>query len=232
MQIFCIRFVVFGTNTCFANCSLFCFVAMHTIEKQCVARQLQSKFQLLHLPCCFVCLRLFLAQKSILHIFCFYVNAQYTNRKPCVSKVMQSKFQHIAIKILTLVFILFFVCLSLFFWHKNVFCKLFFFVWLPCGCSQLCVCKVPSDICCFYHVGTLLHRHFAFLTLHFCCFTKQQIRFLYLLLSSTFQRQKIAFVVFFAFEITCALKKRFAYCLVLGRIFPQAKGFSAMCCTF
>lgn len=32
----------------------------------------------------------------------------------------------IAIKILTLVFILFFVCLSLFFWHKNVFCKLFF----------------------------------------------------------------------------------------------------------
>lgn len=49
----------------------------------------------------FVCLRLFLAQKSILHIFCFYVYAQYTNRKPCVSKVMQSKFQHIAIKIST-----------------------------------------------------------------------------------------------------------------------------------
>ena len=127
---------------------------------------MQTKFQLLPLPCCFACLRFF-AQKRVLQIV--------------------------------------------------------FFVWLPCGCSQLCVCKVPSDICCFHHVGTLLHRHFAFLTLHFCCFTKQQIRFLYLLLSSTFQRQKIAFVVFFAFEITCALQKRFAYCLVLGRIFPQAK---------
>lgn len=43
----------------------------------------------------------FLAQKRVLHIFCFYVYAQYTNRKPCVSKVMQSKFQHIAIKIST-----------------------------------------------------------------------------------------------------------------------------------
>lgn len=147
---------------------------MHTLEKQCVARQLQSKFQSLLLPCCFVCLRLFLAQKSIFHIFCFYVYAQYTNRKPCVSKVMQSKFQHIAIKILTLAFILFFVCLR-FFAQKRVLQIVFF--WLPCGCSQLCVCKVPSDICCFYHVGTLLHRHFVFLTLHFCCFTKQQIRF-------------------------------------------------------
>ena len=137
---------------------------------------MQTKFQSLLLPCCFVCLRLFLAQMRVLQIV--------------------------------------------------------FFVWLPCGCSQLCVCKVLSEICCFHHVGTLLRRHFAFLTMHFCCFTTQQIRFSYLLLSSTFQRQKIVFVIFFAFEITCALQKRFAYCLVLGRICRQAKGFSAMCCTF
>lgn len=137
---------------------------------------LQSKFQLLHLPCTLSACVCFFAQKRVLQIV--------------------------------------------------------FFVWLPCGCSQLCVCKVLSDICCFRHLGTLLRRHFAFLTMHFCCFTTQQIRFSYLLLSSTFQRQKIAFVVFFAFEITCALQKRFAYCLVLGRICRQAKGFSAMCCTF
>ena len=229
--VFCIRFVVFGTNTCFVNCSPFCFVAMHTLENQCVARQLQSKFQLLPLPCCFACLRFIVfAQKSILHIFCFYVYAQYTNRKPCVSKVMQSKFQHIAIKISTLAFALL-LCLLAFFCTKTCFANCFF-VWLPCGCSQLCVCKVLSDICCFRHVGTLLHRHFAFLTLHFCCFTKQQIRFSYLLLSSTFQLQKIVFVIFFAFEITCALQKCFAYCLVLGRICRQAKAASAMCCTF
>lgn len=55
--------------------------------------------------------------------------------------------------------------------------QIVFFVWLPCGCSQLCVCKVLSDICCFRHLGTLLRRHFAFLTMHFCCFTTQQIRF-------------------------------------------------------
>lgn len=73
----------------------------------------------------FVCLRLFFAQKSILHIFCFYVYAQYTNRKPCVSKLMQSKFQRDANKISTLAFALL-LCLLAFFLHKNVFCKLFF----------------------------------------------------------------------------------------------------------
>ena len=170
MQIFCIRFVVFGTNTCFANCSLFCFVAMHTIEKQCVARQLQSKFQLLHLPCCFVCLRLFLAQKSILHIFCFYVNAQYTNRKPCVSKVMQSKFQHIAIKILTLVFILFFVCLSLFFWHKNVFCKLFFLFGCHAVAANCAFARYRQTFVAFitsarYCIGILRFSHCIFVVL-------------------------------------------------------------------
>lgn len=149
---------------------------MHTLEKQCVARQLQSKFQRLHLPCCFVCLRLFLAQKSILHIFCFYVYAQYTNRKPCISKVMQSKFQRNANKISILAFALL-LCLLAFIFGTNACFANCFFVWLPCGCSQLCVCKVLSDICCFHHVGTLLRRHFAFLALHFCCFTTQQIRF-------------------------------------------------------
>ena len=73
----------------------------------------------------FVCLSLFLAQKSILHIFCFYVYAQYTNRKPCVSKVMQSKFQHIAIKISTLAFALL-LCLLAFFCTKTCFANCFF----------------------------------------------------------------------------------------------------------
>ena len=123
----------------------------------------------------FVCLRLFFAQKSIFHVFCFCVYAQYTNRKPCASKVMQSKFQRNAIKISTLAFALL-LCLLAFFCTKTCFANCFF-VWLPCGCSQLCVCKVLSDICCFHHVGTLLRRHFAFLTMHFCCFTTQQIRF-------------------------------------------------------
>lgn len=176
VQIFCIRFVVFGTNTCFVNCSPFCFVAMHTPKKQ------------------------------------------------CVSKV-------IAIKISTLAFALLLCLLAFIFGTKTCFANCFF-VWLPCGCSQLCVCKVLSTICCFHHVGTLLHRHFAFFTMHFCCFTTQQIRFSYLLLSSTFQRQKIVFVIFFASQNTCALQKRFAYCLVLGRICRQAKAVSAMCCTF
>lgn len=137
--------------------------------------------------------------------------------------VMQTKFQSLLLPCTLSACVCFFA-------QKRVL-QIVFFVWLPCGCSQLCVCKVPSDICCFHHVGTLLHRHFAFLTMHFCCFTTQQIRFSYLLLSSTFQRQKIAFVVFFAFEITCALQKCFAYCLVLGRICRQAKAASAMCCT-
>ena len=79
---------------------------------------MQTKFQLLPLPCCFVCLRLFLAQKSILHIFCFYVYAQYTNRKPCVSKVMQSKFQRLHLPCT--------LSACVYFWHKCVFCKLFF----------------------------------------------------------------------------------------------------------
>ena len=186
----------------------------------------------MHLPCTLsACVLLFLHKKAFWHVFCFYVYAQYTNRKPCVSKVMQSKFQRNANKISTLAFALV-LCMPEFVFGTNTCFVNCFFVWLPCGCSQLCVCKVLSDICCFRHVGTLLRRHFAFLTMHFCCFTTQQIRFSYLLVSSTFQRQKIVFVIFFAFEITCALKKRFAYCLVLGRIFPQAKAVSAMCCTF
>ena len=224
--VFCIRFVVFVTNTCFANCSLFCFVAMHTLEKQCVARQLQSKFQRLHLPCCFVCLRLFFWHKNVfcklfpflfrcyayprksmrkqgncnqnfnsciclvalpacvcfLHkkAFCtfsvFVCIAQCTTKKQGVIKVMQSKFQRDANKISILAFALL-LCLLAFIFGTNTYFANCFFVWLPCGCSQLCVCKVPSDICCFYHVGTLLRRHFAFFTMHFCCFTKQQIRF-------------------------------------------------------
>ena len=40
----CLLAFVFCTNTYFVNCYPFCFVAMHTLEKQCVARQLQSKF--------------------------------------------------------------------------------------------------------------------------------------------------------------------------------------------
>lgn len=128
----------------------------------------------------------------------------------------------IAIKISTLAFALLLCLLAFIFGTKTCFANCFF-VWLPCGCSQLCVCKVLSTICCFHHVGTLLHRHFAFFTMHFCCFTTQQIRFSYLLLSSTFQRQKIVFVIFFASQNTCALQKRFAYCLVLGRICRQAK---------
>ena len=193
---------------------------------------MQTKFQLLHLPCTLsACVLLFLHKKAFWHVFCFYVHAQYTNRKPCVSKVMQSKFQHIAIKISTLAFALL-LCLLAFIFGTNACFANCFFVWLPCGCSQLCVCKVLSDICCFRHVGTLLRRHFAFSQCIFVVLQHNKSNFRYLLVSLTFQRQKIAFVVFFAIEITCALKKSFAYCLVLGRIFPQAKAVSAMCCTF
>lgn len=40
----------------------------------------------------FVCLCFIVfAQKSIFHVFCFYVYAQYTNRKPCVSKLIAIK---------------------------------------------------------------------------------------------------------------------------------------------
>ena len=74
----------------------------------------------------FVCLRLFFAQKSIFHVFCFCVYAQYTNRKPCASKVMQSKFQCNANKISTLAFALYFVCLRLFFCTKTCFANCFF----------------------------------------------------------------------------------------------------------
>lgn len=123
--VFCIRFVVFGTNTYFVNCYPFCFVALRTLENQCVSKAIAIKISTLAFALYFVCLRLFLAQKSILHMFCFYVYAQYTNRKPCVSKLMQSKFQRDANKISTLAFALL-LCLLAFFLHKNVFCKLFF----------------------------------------------------------------------------------------------------------
>ena len=93
----CLR-LFFCTKTCFANCSLFCFVAMHTLEKQCVARQLQSKFQrnankISTLAFALVlCMPEFVfGTNTCLHIFCFYVYAQYTNRKPCVSKAIAIK---------------------------------------------------------------------------------------------------------------------------------------------
>ena len=202
---------------------------MHTLEKQCVARQLQSKFQRNAIKISILAFALLLSLPAFVfgtntcfvncYPFCFV--AMHTLENQCVARQLQSKFQRNANKISTLAFALL-LCLPAFIFGTNACFANCFFVWLPCGCSQLCVCKVLSDICCFHHVGTLLRRHFAFLTMHFCCFTTQQIRFSYLLLSSTFQRQKIAFVIFFASQNTCALKKRFAYCLVLGRIFPQA----------
>lgn len=171
-------------------------------------------------------------KKAFWHVFCFYVYAQYTNRKPCVSKA-------IAIKISTYCnqnfnsCICLVLCLPAFvFLHKNVFCKLFFLfgchaVVVNCAFARYCQIFVAFVTSARYCVGILRFSQCIFVVLQ-----HNKSDFRYLLLSSTFQRQKIAFVVFFAFEITCALKKRFAYCLVLGRIFPQAKAVSAMCCTF
>ena len=127
------------------------------------------------MPCCFVCLRLFFAQTRVYTFSVFVCIAQCTTKKQGVSKVMQSKFQRNANKISTLAFALL-LCLLAFFCTNTCFANCFF-VWLPCGCSQLCVCKVLSDICCFHHVGTLLRRHFAFFTMHFCCFTTQKSDF-------------------------------------------------------
>ncbi len=38
---------VFGTNTCFVNCYPFCFVAMHTLENQCVSKAIAIKISTL-----------------------------------------------------------------------------------------------------------------------------------------------------------------------------------------
>lgn len=179
----------------------------------------------------FVCLRLFLAQKSILHMFCFYVYAQYTNRKPCVSKA-------IAIKISTYCNQNFNSCLCLvalpacvFFAQKRVLQIVFLFgchaVVANCAFARYCQKFVAFITSARYCVGILRFSQCIFVVLQ-----HNKSDFRYLLVSSTFQRQKIVFVIFFAFEITCALQKCFAYCLVLGRICRQAKGFSAMCCTF
>ena len=184
------------------------------------------------MPCTLSACVCFWHKKAFWHVFCFYVYAQYTNRKPCVSKA-------IAIKISTYCNQNFNSCICLvalsacvYFWHKNVFCKLFFLfgchaVVVNCAFARYCQTFVAFITSARYCIGILRFSHCIFVVLQ-----HNKSDFRYLLLSSTFQRQKIAFVVFFAFEITCALQKRFAYCLVLGRICRQAKGFSAMCCTF
>ena len=93
---------------------------MHTLEKQCVARQLQSKFQLLHLPCCFVCLRLFFAQTRVYTFSVFVCIAQCTTKKQGVSKVIQSKFQLLHLPCC-------FVCLRLFLAQMRVLQIVFLF---------------------------------------------------------------------------------------------------------
>ena len=111
-----------------------------------------------------------------------------------------------------------------------MFCKLFFLfgchaVVANCAFARYCQKFVAFITSARYCVGILRFSQCIFVVLQ-----HNKSDFRYLLVSSTFQRQKIAFVVFFAFEITCALQKRFAYCLVLGRICRQAKAVSAMCC--
>ena len=128
---------------------------------------MQTKFQLLHLPCCFACLRFF-AQKRVLQIV--------------------------------------------------------FFVWLPCGCSQLCVCKVPSDICCFRHVGTLLRRHFAFFTMHFCCFTTQQIRFSVFACVFNLSTAKNRVCNFLCFSNHLCVEKTFCVLFGFGQNLSAGKG--------
>lgn len=66
VQIFCIRFVVFGTNTYFVNCYPFCFVAMHTPEKQCVSKAIAIKISTLAFALV-LCLLAFFLHK---HVFC------------------------------------------------------------------------------------------------------------------------------------------------------------------
>ena len=67
----CLLAFVFCTNTYFVNCYPFCFVAMHTIENQFVSKAIAIKISTLAFALYFVCLRLFLAQKSILARFLF-----------------------------------------------------------------------------------------------------------------------------------------------------------------
>ena len=136
---------------------------------------MQTKFQLLHLPCCFACLRFF-AQKRVLQI------------------------------------------VSLFGCHAVV---------ANCAFARYRQTFVAFVTSARYCVGILRFSQCIFVVLQ-----HNKSDFRYLLVSLTFQRQKIVFVIFFASQITCALKKRFAYCLVLGRICRQAKAVSAMCCTF
>ena len=131
---------------------------------------MQSKFQrnankisTLAFAMFFVCLRLFFAQKSILHIFCFYVYAQYTNRKPCVSKVMQSKFQRDANKISTLAFALL-LCLLALFCTKTCFANCFFLfgchaVVANCAFARYCQTFVAFITSARYCVGILRFSH-------------------------------------------------------------------------
>ena len=67
----CLLAFVFCTNTYFVNCYPFCFVAMHTLENQFVSKAIAIKISTLAFALYFVCLRLFLAQKSILARFLF-----------------------------------------------------------------------------------------------------------------------------------------------------------------
>lgn len=96
-----------------------------------------------------------------------------------------------------------------------------------CAFARYCQKFVAFITSARYCVGILRFSQCIFVVLQ-----HNKSDFRYLLVSSTFQLQKIVFVIFFAFEITCALQKCFAYCLVLGRICRQAKAASAMCCTF
>lgn len=128
---------------------------------------MQTKFQLLPLPCCFACLRFFCT-------------------KTCFANC--------------------------------------FFVWLPCGCSQLCVCKVLSEICCFHHVGTLLRRHFAFLTMHFCCFTTQQIRFSVFACVFNLSTAKNCVCSFLCFSKHLCVAKIFCVLFGIGQNLSAGKG--------
>lgn len=142
---------------------------MHTLEKQCVARQLQSKFQLLPLPCSLSACVCFWHKKAFWHVFCFYVYAQYTNRKPCVSKA-------IAIKISTYCKQNFNSCLCLvalpacvFFAQKRVLQIVFLFgchaVVANCAFARYCQKFVAFITSAGYCVGILRFSQCIFVVL-------------------------------------------------------------------
>ena len=92
------------------------------------------------------------------------------------------------------------------FWHKCVYCKLFFLfgchaVVANCAFARYCQKFVAFITSARYCVGILRFSQCIFVVLQ-----HNKSDFRYLLVSSTFQRQKIVFVIFFAFEITCVLK--------------------------